>query len=139
MYVKKDQQLPEVKIWGKEYEIKVDILIRSWIWSWGSIFRFAAVDGNCCNSGQRIVALWTQTRSSDRLFLSADIGPSGYRYFSLRKSFQKNQWYSFVFSQKKNQVFFRSEGSLDLALSLPPSLLPSFPPSESFLKQRISV
>ena len=96
-------------VWGPEYEIKLNLKINSWISSWGSILRFTAdpAEGNCCNLGQRIPALWTRNGTTDQLHLVTDIDSNGNYEVNnpnMMGLFQPGRWYELVISQKKDGV-----------------------------------
>ena len=61
-----------IKELGPEYSIRLEIKFNSWKHGWRSIFRFTAVDGNCCELGQRIPSLWTKKSSTHQIFLRED-------------------------------------------------------------------
>ena len=105
MLVKRNQLLKVLTEWGPEYEIKLDVKINSWIGKWGSILRFTAdpAEGNCCQVGQRIPSLWTQQGSRDTLHLATNINGHGNHFFEMG-GFQAGIWYSFVISQKEEEV-----------------------------------
>ena len=104
-------------MWGPEFEIKVDIRIKSWISDWGSILRFNAdpVQGNTGEIGQRIPGLWTKAKTNDTILLATNIGDNGNASFdSIMGNFLPQKWYTFVISQKKEIGVFISFLEADL-------------------------
>ena len=94
-----------IPVWGPEFYIEVEIKINSWISDWGSIFRFTATDGNCCNIGDRIPNLKTKKGTNDKLYLSTQINDKGDNIFSDDLgTFESDVWYKFNISQKKDEV-----------------------------------
>ena len=91
-------------VWGPEFDIHVDIKINSWIASWGSIIRFEAKDGGCCEIGQRFPAIWTKAGTSDRLMIATQINGNGNKALAEAEVFDTNIWYKFIISQKKERV-----------------------------------
>ena len=106
MAVKDNNLLNKVlPVWGPEYKVEVDIKFSTWTSTWGEIFRFSGVDGDCCKIGQRIPAMWTRQDTNDQLYLATNIDSDGDKNFSdeLGK-FERHKWYHFTISQKKYEV-----------------------------------
>lgn len=95
--VKKGQLMKQLYQWGEEYSIQIDIKVKSWINSWGSIFRFTSIDGNCCKIGQRIPLLGTQEDGLLQIF--TEFG--GNFRLELGK-FQKDKWYHLLIYQRNH-------------------------------------
>merc|ERR1712227_200990 len=71
-------QLATLPVWGPGWEIRFDIKFHSISAdTWYNIFRFAGIDGNCCQIGQRIPALWTEKGTTDKLALGTNIDQNG--------------------------------------------------------------
>jgi len=112
-WIRRNNRLHVLPVWGPEYEIKFDIKFISWPSdTWFNIFRLSARDGNCCELGQRIPGLWTKQEGSTGilgLWPSTDANLHQFYSYQLGR-FQKGKWYHLTFSQKKNkddnQYFF---------------------------------
>ena len=106
--IKKGKQLEKtLPTWGPDYEISFDIKIHSWINSWGSILRFAAIDGNYGKMGQRYPSLWTKYRTKDRIHLATIIDDNPNYSNDKLGAFKRNKWYNFVISQQKDEVLLK--------------------------------
>ena len=56
--IQKDKAVGEFQNWGKLYTVEFEIIVVKNSGSgWTNVFHFTT-DGNCCNNGQRIPALW---------------------------------------------------------------------------------
>ena len=92
-------------VWGPEFDIHVDIKINSWIANWGSIIRFEAKDGSCCEIGQRIPGIWTKAGTSDKLMIVTQVNGNGNtNWAEVLGTFDTNIWYKFIISQKRENV-----------------------------------
>jgi len=105
-WIRRNNRLHVLPVWGPEYEIKFDIKFISWPSdTWFNIFRLSARDGNCCELGQRIPGLWTKQEGSTGilgLWPSTDANLHQFYSYQLGR-FQKSKWYHFTFSQRKNK------------------------------------
>merc|ERR1712126_59886 len=92
-------------VWGPSWEIRFDIKFHSISADkWYNVFRFAGIDGSCCQIGQRIPALWTMKGTTDRLHLVTNIDSDGnccHEFINEMGTFDCNKWYHFVVSQRK--------------------------------------
>ena len=90
-------------MFGPEYKIEIEIRIRDFGGSWPNIFRFSAIDGGCCQIGQRIPALFI--KSEGTLYLSTNIGTNGDKVFhSILGNFEADKWFKLTISQRKDKV-----------------------------------
>ena len=99
----RDTIIKVIPILGPEYKIEIEIRIRDFSGSWPNIFRFSAIDGNCCKIGQRIPALFIRTEGI--LYLATNIGNNGDRVFhDVLGKFEADKWYKLTILQKKDKV-----------------------------------
>ena len=73
--VRRNNLIGSIEYWGPDFEIDVEVKVNSFSKSERilEIFRFASVEGNCCEIGQRLPALFTW--SQDNTFhLATNIG-----------------------------------------------------------------
>merc|ERR1719392_342078 len=61
-----------IEEFGPEYSIKLEVKFHSFKVNLGHIFRFQAIEGNCCEPGQRIPSMWTKPSSTDQIIVSID-------------------------------------------------------------------
>ena len=100
--VRKNNLIGTAEHWGPEFKITVDIKIISFLKQSTKvleIFRFASVEGNCCEIGQRLPALFTWSRNNT-FHLATNIGTKGNAWFNL-PGFEENRWYKFRIVQKE--------------------------------------
>ena len=99
--VRRNNLIGSIEYWGPDFEIDVEVKVNSFSKSERilEIFRFASVEGNCCEIGQRLPALFTW--SKDNTFhLATNIGTKGNAWFNL-PGFEENRWYKFRIVQKE--------------------------------------
>ena len=76
--ITKNNLLAVIPEWGPNYKITFELNVESFANGgnlWGNIFRFTATDVDCCNVGDRIPALFTN--SGDFLYLCTNIDDNG--------------------------------------------------------------
>jgi len=106
---------------GPEYSIKLEVKFHSWKVNLGHIFRFQAIEGNCCEPGQRSPSMWTKPGSTDQIIVRNNIGTSGSVEFEAELDsvrLQTHKWYQFVFSQRKENGHYYFIVSIDGAIKV---------------------
>ena len=99
--VRRNNLIGSIEYWGPDFEINVEVKVNSFSKSEGvlEIFRFASVEGNCCEIGQRLPALFSWSRDNT-FHLATNIGTQGNAWFNL-PGFEENRWYKFRIVQKE--------------------------------------
>ena len=98
--IEKGKLQSTIQNFGPEYSVSFEFKIKSWRSNiWGSIIRVTSKAGNCCQHGQRYLALWTKRGSSDTIMFTASVGTRG-AYNVYHDPFKVNKWYRVVLSQK---------------------------------------
>ena len=103
--VRKNNLIGTAEHWGPEFKITVDIKINSFLKQSTKvleIFRFASVEGNCCEIGQRLPALFSWFKNNT-FHLTTNIGTEGNTWFDL-PGFQEKKWYNFKIVQTEIEV-----------------------------------
>ena len=103
--VRKNNLIGTAEHWGPEFKITVDIKINSFLKQSTKvleIFRFASVEGNCCEIGQRLPALFSWFKNNT-FHLTSNIGTKGNTWFDL-PGFQEKKWYNFKIVQTEIEV-----------------------------------
>ena len=103
--VRKNNLIGTAEHWGPEFKITVDIKINSFLKQSTKvleIFRFASVEGNCCEIGQRLPALFSWFKNNT-FHLTSNIGTEGNTWFDL-PGFQEKKWYNFKIVQTEIEV-----------------------------------
>ena len=103
--VRKNNLIGTAEHWGPEFKITVDIKINSFLKQSTKvleIFRFASVEGNCCEIGQRLPALFSWFQNNT-FHLTTNIGTEGNTWFDL-PGFQEKKWYNFKIVQTEIEV-----------------------------------
>ena len=86
--------------WGPEYRVMVDLIVHSnHENTWSNILRFTATDEDCCNIGDRIPALFYNSKEGYLLIDSA-VGDKGNR--GLRYNIDLEEWYHIEIKQTEN-------------------------------------
>ena len=102
--VRRNNLIGSIEYWGPDFEIDVKVKVNSFSKSERilEVFRLASVEGNCCEIGQRLPALFTW--SQDNTFhLATNIGTEGNTWFDL-PGFEENRWYKFRIVQREIEV-----------------------------------
>ena len=92
-------KIPE---WGPNYKIKFELNIESFANGgnmWGNVFHFTATGKGCCDIGDRVPALYTN--SANFLYLCSNIGDNGdFCTQSPPNVVETNKWYTIEYEQK---------------------------------------
>ena len=102
--VRRNNLIGSIEHWGPDFEIDVEVKVNSFSKSERilEIFRLASVEGNCCEIGQRLPALFSW--SQDNTFhLTTNIGTEGNTWFDL-PGFEEDRWYKFRIVQREIEV-----------------------------------
>ena len=112
--ITKNNLLAVIPEWGPNYKITFELNVESFANDgnlWGNIFRFTATDVDCCNVGDRIPALFTN--SGDFLYLCTNIDDNGDKcVLSPVGVVETNTWYFIEYEQKfveyqvRRKIFF---------------------------------
>ena len=98
--IEKGKLQSTIQNFGPEYSVSFEFKIKSWRSNiWCSIIRVTSKAGNCCQHGQRYLALWTKRGSSDTIMFTASVATRG-AYNVYHDPFKVNKWYRVVLSQK---------------------------------------
>ena len=102
--VRRNNLIGSIEHWGPDFEIDVEVKVNSFSKSEGilEIFRFASVEGNCCEIGQRLPALFSWFQNNT-FHLTTNIGTEGNTWFDL-PGFQEKKWYNFKIVQTEIEV-----------------------------------
>ena len=74
----------------------MDIIVHSAGSGWQSILRFTSTDGNCCNIGDRVHAIFYKSDG----FISIISSVSGDGNYNVRHNVDLNKWYRIEITQK---------------------------------------
>ena len=91
--VRRNNLIGSIDYWGPDFEIDVEVKVNSFSKSERilEIFRFASVEGNCCEIGQRLPALfsWSQDNTfhlATNIGTEVELQTKVREYFTLTKS-----------------------------------------------------
>ena len=114
--VAKNDHIATIANWGPEYKVAVDINVRSSSSDeWGSIIRFTATGGDCCNLGDRVPALfYNSERGIIRISSQVDKNGDFYPDYDINLG----TWYHIEIVQENNGGKVRLDNRIELTLLL---------------------
>ena len=68
--------------------------------AWAEVLRFTTTENNCCNVGDRILAIFTNNNDK-KVYVIMDINNKGNKHV-LEHAFEENKWYRIELTQRKN-------------------------------------
>ena len=95
--ISKETLLAEIPIWGPTFKVSLDIYINS-LKGMGELLRFTSTEKNCCDYGDRILAIFANKKSAY---------PNGYLIYRNNnifwwkdaKKFEEKKWYKLEMTQ----------------------------------------
>ena len=114
--VAKNDQIATIANWGPEYRVAVDINVQSSSSDvWGSIIRFTATGGDCCNLGDRVPAIfYNSERGIIRISSQVDENGDFYPDYDINLG----TWYHIEIVQENNGGKVRLDNRIELTLLL---------------------
>ena len=115
---KNDNEITTIPTWGPEYVVSMELFVDSWGPA-SSILLFRALDGDCCEVGHRVPAIWAntpdiqllhtgtdqRTTSPHSLHVGTNIGTDPNHWVNVDVG-DERRWFTLTISQKLKNVSF---------------------------------